>query len=74
MFICKRNFLKEYYNIVFPWLNKCEEIFGFENLKGYDLTRIYGFLAERFLSYWFSKNAKLKTMNITFYDINNDLK
>ena len=58
MFICKRNFLKEYYNIVFPWLNKCEEIFGFENLKGYDLTRIYGFLAERFLSYWFNTYTK----------------
>ena len=74
MFICKNNFLKKYYEVIFPWLEKCESIFGFENLKGYDLTRIYGFLAERFLSYWFVKNAKLKTMNITFYDINNDLK
>ena len=74
MFICKNSFLKKYYEVIFPWLEKCESIFGFENLKGYDLTRIYGFLAERFLSYWFTKNAKLKTMNITFYDINNDLK
>ena len=75
MFICKsKHLLKEYYEIIFPWLEKCEEIFGFKNLKGYDLTRIYGFLAERFLSYWFTKNAKFKTMNITFYDINNDLK
>ena len=74
IFIFKNNFLKKYYEVIFPWLEKCESIFGFENLKGYDLTRIYGFLAERFLSYWFTKNAKLKTMNITFYDINNDLK
>ena len=43
------------------------------DLKGYDLTRIYGFLAERFLSYWFTKNAKFKTMNITFFDINKKL-
>ena len=74
MFICKNSFLKKYYEVIFPWLERCESIFGFENLRGYDLTRIYGFLAERFLSYWFSKNAKLKTMNITFYDINDDFK
>jgi|TARA_B100001741_G_C16514326_1_gene581366 hypothetical protein len=75
MFICKsKELLFEYYETIFPWLNRCESIFGFKNLRGYDLTRIYGFLAERFLSYWFTKNAKYKTMNITFYDINNDLK
>ncbi len=75
MFICKsKSLLSEYYQTVFPWLEKCENVFGFTNLKGYDLTRIYGFLAERFLSYWFTKNAKFKIMNITFYDINNDFK
>ncbi len=75
MFICKsKTLLTEYYETIFPWLEKCEDIFGFKNLHGYDLTRIYGFLAERFLSYWFTKNAKFKTMNITFYDINKDLK
>ena len=74
MFICKsKDLLKEYYNDLFPWLEKCEEIFPFRKLHGYDLTRIYGFLAERFLSYWFQKNAKCKTMNITFYDIRNDI-
>ena len=72
MFICKKNILKEYYETVFPWLERCESLFGFKNLHGYDLTRIYGFLAERFLSYWFTKNTKYKTMNITFYDINNN--
>ena len=33
-------------------LERCEEIFGF-NLEGYGKIRIYGFLAERYLSYWF---------------------
>ena len=71
MFICKdKSLLLNYYETIFPWLERCEDIFGFENLHGYDLTRIYGFLAERFLSYWFTRNAKFKTMNITFYDIN----
>mgnify|MGYP001170982377 FL=1 len=75
MFICKsKSLLIEYYETIFPWLEKCEDVFGFKNLQGYDLTRIYGFLAERFLSYWFTKNVKYKTMNITFYDINKDLK
>ena len=71
MFICKdKSLLLNYYETIFPWLERCEDIFGFKNLHGYDLTRIYGFLAERFLSYWFTRNAKFKTMNITFYDIN----
>ena len=75
MFICKsKGTLINYYETIFPWLERCESVFGFENLKGYDLTRIYGFLAERFLSYWFTKKVKFKTMNITFYDINNTLR
>ena len=74
MFICKsKSLLIEYYETIFPWLKRCESIFGFKSLHGYDMTRIYGFLAERFLSYWFTKNSKFKTMNITFYDINKEL-
>ena len=53
MIICKsKTNLKKYYEDLFPWLEKCEKLFGFENLKGYGETRIYGFLAERFMSYW----------------------
>ena len=75
MVICKsKEKLKRFYEDVFPWLEKCEKIFGFEHLSGYGLTRIYGFLAERFMSYWFQKNAKHMTMPIIFYDIRNDLK
>ena len=69
MFLCKSNkILKNYYNSVFPWLKRCEEVFGF-NLDGYGLKRIYGFLAERYMSYWFRKNTKFKTLPITFKDI-----
>ena len=74
MFICKtKEILNNYYNDIFPWLEKCENIFGFKNLKGYDKTRIYGFLAERFMSYWFQKNTKYKTLPIIFYDIEKNL-
>ena len=69
MFICKTNILKKYYEVVFPWLFKCEEKFGFKNLKGYGLKRIYGFLAERFLSYWFNKNFRVKELPIFVKDL-----
>ena len=68
MFICKsQNILNNYYNAVFPWLENCEKEFGF-NLEGYGLKRIYGFLAERYLSFWFRKYTKFKTLPIIFAD------
>ena len=74
MFICKsKEKLKDYYETIFPWLEKCEKLFGFESLKGFGKIRIYGFLAERFMSYWFKKNTKSTTMPIIFYDIRKDL-
>ena len=57
MFFCKKKILNDYYSVIFPWLEKCEELFKFENKGIYGLQRIYGFLAERFLSYWFKKNS-----------------
>ncbi|MFL2889641.1 MAG: DUF4422 domain-containing protein [Pelagibacteraceae bacterium] len=70
MFICKsKKLLIAYYESVFPWLKRCENIFGFNNLDSYGLQRIYGFLAERYLSYWFKKYSKFKTMSILFKDL-----
>ena len=68
MFICKKTHLEKYYETVFPWLSRCEDIFGFK-LEGYGMKRIYGFLAERFLSYWFLKNYKVKELPIIGKDI-----
>ena len=73
MFICNsKEILKNYYSNIFPWLERCEAKFGFKNLSGYGKIRIYTFLAERFMSYWFKKNYKCKTMPIIFYDIKKD--
>ena len=69
MFICKTKILNNYYNEIFPWLEKCEDIFPFDKLKGYGLQRIYGFLAERFLSYWFQKNHRIIEKPIIVKDI-----
>jgi len=69
MFICKSNeVLERYYNSIFPWLKRCEKKFGFE-LEGYGFKRIYGFLAERYMSFWFKKYTKYKTLPILFKDI-----
>jgi hypothetical protein len=70
MFIVKsKKILKEYYSVLFRWLDLCEKEFGFENLIGYGQVRIYGFLAERFMSYWFQKNTQYTTIPILFYDL-----
>lgn len=70
MIICKnKDLLYSYYESLFPWLAECEKIFGFNNLDTYGLKRIYAFLAERYLSYWFKKYTKYKTLPYIFKDI-----
>ena len=69
MFICRTEILKDYYKTIFTWLEKCEKILGFQNLSGYGLQRIYGFLAERFLSYWMTKNYRVKEYPIIVKDL-----
>ena len=63
MFISKPYIANKWFNVLFPWLERCEKKFGFEGLKGYDTTRIYAFLAERYLSFWFKKYTKYKEEN-----------
>ena len=72
MFICNsKKIINDYYNSLFPWLKRCESIFGF-NSNSYGKTRIYGFLAERYLPYWFNKYTKPLIWPIIFYDINSN--
>ena len=74
MFICKnKEILFSYYESLFPWLADCEKIFGFKDLKGYGLKRIYGFLAERYTSYWFKKHTKHTSLPIHFRDLSDFL-
>ena len=66
MFICRsKKLMNEYFLSVFSWLERCEPIFGF-NLKGYAKTRLYTFLAERYISYWFNKYSKPLSWPIFF--------
>jgi len=70
MFICRPKFLKKYYESIFPWLERCEKIFGFENLQGYETKRLYAYLAERYLSFWFKKYTKSLEWPWTFINYN----
>ena len=54
MFIAKKEVADQWFKNVFEWLFECEKIIGFKNLKGYE-TRMYAYLAERYLSFWFNK-------------------
>ena len=58
MFITKAHIADKWFSSLFPWLFRCEKIFGFDNLKGYDTQRLYAYLAERYLSFWFKKYTK----------------
>tara|TARA_Y100000768_G_C23955467_1_gene672526 strand:- start:691 stop:1485 length:795 start_codon:yes stop_codon:yes gene_type:complete len=69
MFICRsKKKIIDYYSSIFPWLQKCENLFGFD-LDGYGKRRIYGFLAERYLSYWFTKNTKYLSWPVFKFDV-----
>ena len=69
MFIAKKKILNKWFIDCFEWLFKCEKLFGFDNLTGYDKKRLYAFLAERYLSFWFHKYARPIAWHWTFYDI-----
>jgi len=58
MFITKSPIMNRWFTDLFEWLFECEKIFGFKGLQGYDTTRLYAFLAERYLSFWFKKYTK----------------
>jgi len=68
MFISNSKVINRWFNALFPWLERCENEFGFSNLKGYDTQRLYAYLAERYLSFWFKKNTKYLTWPWKFFD------
>jgi hypothetical protein len=74
MFICKsKNIINEFYSSLFKWLFDCEKIFGFDKNE-YGKIRIYAFLGERYMSYWFRKYTKFKEWPIFFLDTQKNVK
>jgi hypothetical protein len=68
MVIARPHILDKWFEELFTWLERCEEVFGFNKLKGYDTQRLYAYLAERYLSFWFKKHTKFKTNPWIFID------
>ena len=68
MFISKSITLDKWFSDLFSWLFECEKVFGFEFLKGYKTTRLYAYLAERYLSFWFNKYTKNLKWAWGFFD------
>ena len=68
MFIAKPEIANLWFSALFPWLSRCEKIFGFDNLKGYDTQRLYAYLAERYLSFWFKKHTNYLDCPWVFHD------
>ena len=71
MFISKPKIIHRWFAKLFQWLESCETIFGFEKLAGYDTQRLYAYLAERYLSYWFKKNYRVLSWPWLFFDESN---
>ena len=70
IFISKnKKIMDRFYNDLFSWLSNCEKIFGFKS-NNYDTKRIYSFLTERYMPFWFEKYAKVLTWPWVFFDIN----
>jgi len=69
IFISKnKKIMDRFYNDLFSWLSNCEKIFGFKS-NNYDTKRIYSFLTERYMPFWFEKYAKVLTWPWIFFDI-----
>ena len=69
MFIAKSKIANEWFNNLFSWLFKCEKIFKFNDLKGYDTKRLYAYLAERYLSFWFKTYTNYKVWPWRFIEL-----
>ena len=50
MFIAKPKIINEWFENLFTWLHKCEDVFDLNHLGGYDTGRIFAYLSERYLS------------------------
>ena len=68
MFISKKKFIEKWFNDLFSWLYECEKVLGFKNFEGYE-TRMYAYLAERYLSFWFKKYTRFIEWPWTFIEL-----
>ncbi len=63
-----KKLMNDFYKNLFSWLTNCEKVFGFDGNK-YGTKRIYSFLTERYMPFWFSKYSKVLAWPWVFFDI-----
>ena len=68
MFVAKPKIIDLWFKDLFKWLDDCEKVFGFKKLKGYETKRLYAYLAERYLSYWFKRYSDCLEWPYIFLD------
>ena len=68
MFISNPKIANLWFKDLFEWLFKCEQIFNFKDLKNYETKRLFAYLAERYLSYWFKEYTNFIEWPYIFYD------
>ena len=71
MYISKVKIINQYSNLIFEWFLKCENIINKNNnLPLIKNSRIFQYINERFLDYWFSKYHKVLRWPMIMYNEN----
>ena len=61
--------VEKFYLNLFTWLENCEKVFGLKKTNDYGTQRIYTFLTERYLPFWFEKYCRVGYSPWIFYDL-----
>jgi hypothetical protein len=70
MYISKVKIINQYSNLIFEWFLKCENIINKNNnLLLINNSRIFQYINERFLDYWFSKYYKVLRWPMIMYNL-----
>ena len=67
MYIAHSKSISDYFNLLFPWLFEVEKQIDVTLRDPYQ-TRVFGFLAERFASYYFQSYTNPYYSDVTLYD------
>lgn len=69
MYISKKKIINSYSEVLFSWLEKCENIISRNNnLPLLKKQRIFQYINERFLDYWMSRNVRTLRWPIAMYN------
>ena len=68
MCITKPKILNKWFEELFSWLERCEEVFDLKDLRGYETQRLFAYLAERYMAFWYNKYYKVLNWPWLFYD------